>query len=331
MTDRLARPWPGALCLALACIALAGCGAGSSGSPGSAPSPAGAPAPALALTAPTTGATVGVHQIEVVGTVTPQNAVVRVAGQPATTSQGKFRRAVWLRRPTTTIQITAAAPGHAPTAFTTVVHFSQQLAVALVAARKASVSTATRAVASVTASPTPTAPAVPPARHPAGMSTARASGTTSPPSSTTSTTTTPSPGAATSGGSGTATSTPTSSGAGSTPSAPAPLTPAQIEQRYLKGCTAADGGQSALAYCTCMYDRLAQAGALASPATIAALAQELKEFGQTQDIFALPAFLRNSLADCASQLPNPTLPVNQLPRLDHPSAGPKATTASRPG
>jgi uncharacterized membrane protein YgcG len=334
MTDRLRHPWLVAPCLALGCVALAGCGAGAGNSGAQSESASASSPPALALTAPTSGATVGVHQIVVAGKVTPQNAVVRVAGQLATISKGTFKRTLWLGRSTTTIQITAATPGHAPTSVTTVVHFSPQLAVALVAARKAAVST-TRALASVTPSPNAKGPAIPVVRHPAPVSPAAVPGATltAPTMATPAPSSSPSGGSAggSSGGSGTAPAPSKGSGSkgsGSTPTTPVPLTPAQIQQRYLKGCAAADGGQSALPYCTCMYDHLAQAGALASPATIATLADELNVFGQTNDIFALPAFLRNALIDCASELPDPPLPVAKLPSLDHPLAGPKATATN---
>jgi len=313
MIHRLRRPWLVAPCIALACVAIAGC-AGGSGSPSGAASGV-----AVTLTAPTSGAVVGVHQIQVVGTVTPSNAVVKVAGQPASVNKGRFNRVLWLQQPTTTIQITAAASGHATTTVTTTVHFSASLAVALIAARNASIATTSRALDSVASPSAIRASRARIARHRAAASTTTTATTsaattpagTSAPGSTTTTTTT--------------TSTSTSpSGSGSNP---APITPRQIQYRYLRGCSQADGGQSAVPYCTCMYNHLLRAGALASPATIASLENALEAYQRTQNIFALPVFLRLALSDCASQLPVPPLTITKLPPLKHRPTPPKATAA----
>jgi hypothetical protein len=322
------RPWLVAPCLALACVALAGCAAGGSGSQSGAPSGG----VAVTLTAPTSGATVGVHQIQVVGTVTPSNAVVHVAGQPASVSKGMFKRVLWLRQPTTTIQITAAATGHPATTVTTTVHFSSQLAVALVAGRTASVSTTSRALASVTSPSAGHASRERVVRHrsvTAAVTTTTPASTSAPAPTTTTTTTTSSSSSPSSGsGSTKSGSGSTKSGSGSSPATPAPLTPTEIQHRYLQGCAKADGGQSAVPYCTCMYDHLLQAGALASPVTIAALERALDAFEQTQDIFALPVFLRDALSDCASDLPVPPLTITKLPPLNHGPTAPLATSAS---
>lgn len=310
---RLERPWLVAPCIALACVAFAGCAAGGSGSQSGVPS-GGA---AVTLTAPTSGATVGVHQIQVVGTVTPSNAVVRVAGQTASVTKGTFKRVLWLRQPTTTIQISAAAIGHPATTVTTTVHFSSQLAVALVAARKASLATASQALASV-ASPSPVRASR--ARHRAATSAATTTAPSSTPAPTpATTTTTTSSSSSPSSGSGS-----TKSGSGSSPATPAPLTPTQIQNRYLQGCAKADGGQSAVPYCTCMYDHLRLGGAFTSPASITALAREIREFERTQDIYKLPAFVRAALTTCASRLPTPKLTITKLPRLHDPSVPPPA-------
>jgi hypothetical protein len=316
MVHRLRRPWLDAPCLAVVCLAIAGCAAGGAQSPSASPSDG----VALILTAPTSGATVGVHQIEVTGTVAPLDAVVRVAGQPASVGHGRFTRLLVLSRPTTTIEITAASTGHAPATITTTVHFSSELAASLIAAHKASVSTATQGVASVTAPSAAKAPVLR-AAHP--RSTGPAAPTPRSKTTTTTTTMTTKPGSSPSAGSGSAAA-PTSG-----PPAPAPLSPAQIRQRYLKGCTSAGGGQPAVPYCTCIYEHLLQSGALTSPASIAALEHELSEFAQTQDIFKLPAYLRAALSECASKLPAAPLPVTKLPQLHHRPAGPKATTSDR--
>jgi Glucodextranase, domain B len=312
MINRLRRPWLVAPCIALACIAIAGCAAG-----GPASASGGA---AVTLTAPTSGATVGVHQIQVVGTVTPSNAVVRVAGQPATVTEGRFKRVLWLRAATTTIQITAAAAGHPATSITTTVHFSAQLARELVAARTVSVLAASQALASVTSAPRTSGPRV-------GRRRSSTSATTTGPTPTTpSLTLTPTTTTTTT----TSSTSSTNSGSGSSPVAPAPLTPAQIQQRYVQGCSKAARGQSAVPYCTCMYGQLLQAGALASPATIAAVARAIEAYQQTLNIFALPVFLRNAMTDCASQLPTPPLTVTRLPPLNHGPTPPKATAATKP-
>lgn len=91
-----------AACAALALI-LAGCGAAT---------PAGPPATALSVLAPTDGATVGVHRIDVTGRVAPAGAVVRVSGRRAHVVNGVFRRTILLRRGMTDIPIAATAPGY---------------------------------------------------------------------------------------------------------------------------------------------------------------------------------------------------------------------------
>jgi hypothetical protein len=120
-----------AWCCALACLALAGCGASS---------PTGPQPVTLSLTAPTSGATVGVQVIDVAGSVVPAQATVSVAGERVRVRHGSFLRAIRLERRTTRIRVTGQSRGFTPTSVETVVHYSARTASALEAARKADTS-----------------------------------------------------------------------------------------------------------------------------------------------------------------------------------------------
>ncbi|MGH2856931.1 MAG: hypothetical protein ACRDMJ_05540, partial [Solirubrobacteraceae bacterium] len=128
--DRL--PWLRIVAPALAALALGGCGLSAGSGSGKQ-----APHVAISLTAPMTGATVGVDRIQVTGTVTPANATVQVGGLPATVRRAGFVRALALHTATTTIPVTANAPGWAPATVTVTVHYSRTLAKTLNAARSA--------------------------------------------------------------------------------------------------------------------------------------------------------------------------------------------------
>jgi glucodextranase-like protein len=87
----------------VACAAAVGCG-----SAGTASAP---PKVTVTLTAPTDGATVEVSKIEVLGTITPESAVVRVSGKPVHVKQGAFEEPLVLRKGVTHIRIDASAKG----------------------------------------------------------------------------------------------------------------------------------------------------------------------------------------------------------------------------
>jgi len=184
------------------------------------------------------------------------------------------------------------------------------------------VSTATEALAGVQPASGTRGSVVVVVRHPSVGSTASSAAAGSTTTKTTTTTTSPTP--ASPGGSGSSPAPAPTSGSGSGPAAPAPLSQAQIQQRYVQGCASAAGAASPLPYCTCMYDHLRLGGAFTSPASITALAREIREFERTQDIYKLPAFVRAALTTCASRLPTPKLTITKLPRLHDPSVPPPA-------
>ena len=125
------RPLAGAALLALACVALAGCGSSA---------PSGPPQVTLLLTAPTSGATVGVRTVIVSGSVTPAHAVVRVAGKRVRVRHGSFVHAINLSARTTRIRIVARARGYRTGRIETTVHYSAGTAKVMLMARRAATS-----------------------------------------------------------------------------------------------------------------------------------------------------------------------------------------------
>ena len=125
---RLARrsAWPAATCLT-AVVALAGCGSAA---------PTGPPQVTLSLTAPTSGATVGVRVIKVAGTVAPAESAVRIAGRRVRVHHGTFDAAIHLGRATTSIRVTARAHGFVPVTVQTVVRFSASTPRGMLVARR---------------------------------------------------------------------------------------------------------------------------------------------------------------------------------------------------
>jgi Glucodextranase, domain B len=88
--------------LALAAGIAAGCGSSSSSAP---------PGISLSLTAPSYHATVGVPTIDVLGSVDPGTAIVRVNRARARVAQGAFNSPVTLHRGLNRIRIVATADG----------------------------------------------------------------------------------------------------------------------------------------------------------------------------------------------------------------------------
>ena len=92
-----------ALILCVTCAAATGCG--------SATTPPAPPKVRVTLTAPTDSATVEVSKIEVLGTITPESAVVHVAGKPVRVKRGAFEEPLVLRKGVTHIRIDGSAKG----------------------------------------------------------------------------------------------------------------------------------------------------------------------------------------------------------------------------
>lgn len=65
----------------------------------------------VSLTAPTSGAKVAVSTIEVLGTITPENAVLHVSGRRVRVRHGVFKTPILLHRGLTRIRIEARAKG----------------------------------------------------------------------------------------------------------------------------------------------------------------------------------------------------------------------------
>jgi hypothetical protein len=103
---RRPRTWlPGVLCAA--CIP-AGCGSGATPQSASAPGQV-----QVSLTAPTDGSTVIVRRIEVLGTIAPKDALLRVSGKRVRVIHGAFEKSVSLRKGMTHITVDATAKGFA--------------------------------------------------------------------------------------------------------------------------------------------------------------------------------------------------------------------------
>jgi hypothetical protein len=283
-----------------------------------------APRVTVALVAPMTGATVGVSQIDVSGTVTPATATVHVGGVTTAVRGGSFSRPLTLSQVTTTIPVTASASGYAGDRIDVTVHYSPSLAGQLASARTAAsdaaqvplvpISTAARSPTSATPATTLSAGSsgfVPQVKL-ANQSAAATTGATS-------TSTSPSPAAPTPAPPTTSpptTTTPTTT----TPTTTTP-TIAEIKHLYVAGCNHANGGRSAQSYCTCAYRHLARAGLLASRHAIRVLARELAEFNKTGDASRIPRKVLKTLEtaqiDCVSDLPTARLGVRKLPSLHH--------------
>jgi hypothetical protein len=98
-------------------------GAALLGGCGSASKPASPPAVQLSLTAPVDGATVAVRNIDVLGTIRPNNAVVVVAGKRVRVVNGAFKQPLLLRRPLTRISVVVNASGYVGSTSWVTVHY----------------------------------------------------------------------------------------------------------------------------------------------------------------------------------------------------------------
>jgi hypothetical protein len=101
--------------LCVACALVAGCGSSSTASP---------PKVRVSLSAPTDGATVNVSNIEVLGTVAPENAVLIVSGQHVRVRHGAFKMPMSLRKGLTHIKIEARATGFVRSSTVILVRYS---------------------------------------------------------------------------------------------------------------------------------------------------------------------------------------------------------------
>jgi Glucodextranase, domain B len=287
---------------------IAGCGAAG---------PPPAPKVSLSITAPTSGATVGVREIVVAGTVAPGTAQVLVSGQPAHVTHGSFTQSLRISQPSQTITISAQASGYASSSASTTIKYSPTVAGQIVAARAAQ----TALSHAVLPTSSPPRPAPPPsggnskavnsafALHAPATTTmpsSSAQGSSSPAQTPTTPTTTP------------------TSGTGSQPvPAPAPVpTIAQIKLLWLKGCAKAGKGENFTPYCTCTYYHLEKRRVLSSRSRLRSLMKKLEPFERTHDPARLPRFVRAAITACLPKLPplermtgHPAL--RKLPGLAH--------------
>ena len=102
-----------ALCAAIVAAAAAGCGSGGGTHPVS-----------LSLLAPTDGATISVRSIEVIGHVSPRNAIVSVSGHRVTVQRGAFRQPLTLSGSVSHITVAATASGYARSTVPITVHYT---------------------------------------------------------------------------------------------------------------------------------------------------------------------------------------------------------------
>jgi hypothetical protein len=311
---RLNGRWaPLAACLVA--FGAAGCGASATTPP---------PTVNVSITAPTSGATVGVHRVVVAGTVTPANAQVIVGGQPAVVSGGKFTRSLWLANPTRVVTVTAQAPGYVAAHAATTINYSPSLAAQLVASAAAlnpppapppakTSAAAIRALYHAVALPAASGSSRRSGSHATHSTPARATPTHATPAKTTPTPTTP------------PRSTPpgsTSGNGGQPVNNPPVMTAARIKQVWEAGCLKHTKGQSVVPYCTCIYNHLSATGTFKTPAAVTALLKKLHAYGKTGDLSTLSRKIRLAVTVCAAKLPalapaagQPTL--TRLPGLSH--------------
>ncbi len=299
------------LAITAAVLCIAGCGSGGAGT---------GPKVGLSITAPTSGATVGVQQVVVAGTVSPATATVLVAGKPTPVIKGSFRRSLHLASPTQTITVSAQANGYTDSSTRTTVSYSSKLAAELLAAKQA----AAKAFAvhfATAAQVTKATPRTFPGANPTAVNSAfrlpSQSGPT-PPSTPTAPTPTPP-------------TTPTTPSSGGAPTSPPPLSTDQIRQLWEHGCLKHAKGQNVVPWCTCIYVHLQSTGAFNSRDSVRHLIKEFDPWSRTGDASALPQALRTAVNVCQTYLP-PLDPitgkpvVTRLPGLSHkPLAAPTPT------
>jgi hypothetical protein len=316
------------LVVVAAALSVAGCAAGGQTPP--------TPHVAVSISAPTSGATVGVHKVTITGTVMPAGAQVAVNGQPAKVKGSIFTTTMYVGSADQKIVVSGVAHGYVPAQTTATVSYSPNVAQQLVAA-----------AASATPAPVSTAGKVPASvlTQAFGLPATGIveAGPTVGGSKTTPVSSNPSGGSHNSSpsgsGSGTPASTPPSSSAptttppSSTPTPPPAPTPAQvaaaIHAAWVHGCVRVHAGGDVTPYCTCTYNHLA--GQLQTPAQAQHVLREMVPYLRTGDFRKLPRSIRQAVNACVTKLP-PLDPVTgkpvvrKLPGLQH-----GATAASPSG
>jgi len=318
----------------VAALGVAGCGTSA---------PVIKPTVNVAITAPTNGATVGVRDLTVTGTVTPATAQVLVAGQPATVQGGSFRRALRLDGSAQTVTVTAQAAGYAPAQANTQVSYSAGLAAQLTAASRtlaaprpsaavslsgtpASASLLAQAVALPKAAPAPK-PTIPARRT--RSTTTHSSSTASTPAHPTPSPAPPTPAPAP--------PTPSPSPAPITTPAPAPIHPspaeiaAHVKQQWDSNCLQKRHGAKEVPYCTCIYTHLERTGAFKTPATVKALVRRVNRYIRTGDASHVTRAIMRALSTCQARFPasqplGGRMSVTPLSGSPHQPATPAPTT-----
>lgn len=301
---RLHRRWA-SLAACVAAVGLVGCGTSA---------PVTKPPVNVTITAPTNGATVGVRQVTVTGTVSPANAQVTVGGQPATVRGGAFRRTVWLTGASQSVAVTAQASGYTPAQVQTTVSYSPNLAAQLVASTQAIESPGAAASQALGLSGGSTASALasavalrsprPAAKHRASTpATKRTRPTSAPTPAPTTGKPTPAP----------ITSPPVTTPAPAPPPvsapAPAPVLPspaeiaARVKQHWEGNCLKGQSGRRVVPYCTCIYTHLVSTGAFKTPSTVNALVRRVNRYLHTGDASHLTRRIMRALVTCASRYP----------------------------
>jgi len=325
----------------VATLGVAGCGTSA---------PVIKPTVNVAITAPTSGATVGVRDLTVTGTVAPATAQVLVAGQPATVQDGSFRRTLRLHGSAQTVTVTAQAAGYAPAQANTQVSYSAGLAAQLAAASRALAAPRPSAPASLSGSPASASllaqavalpKAAPAPKHTTptrrtGSTTTRSSSTAPAPSAsppTASTPPTPAPAPPTPSP---VTTTPSPSPAPvTTPPAPIPPSPAEIaahvKQQWDSNCLQKHHGAKEVPYCTCIYTHLERTGAFKTPASVKALVRRVNRYIRTGDASHITRAIIRALSTCQARFPasqplGGRMSVTPLSGSHHQPATPAPTT-----
>jgi hypothetical protein len=296
-----ASRWLAQLAAVAMTLGVAGCAVGSSPS---------SPHVSLNISAPTAGATVGVHQVTVTGNVQPLTATVNVNGHPAHVAGGVYSQTVNVSSVSQKITVVAAAHGFAGAQATTTVGYSPSTAAQLMASTKtlksqpAAVtaklarSSASRAINAMFNIPTPGTGGHKPKPAPSGSGTT-GSGTTSSPSRGT-----PTGGSTSAGGSSTGSTGNTSS----TPPSPPPPTPQQIaraiRKAWVHGCIPHRKGENVGPYCTCTYTQLQHHNNLLSTqAGVTRWNHWIRPYLRTGDFTKLPRFVQRAVEHCINKYP----------------------------
>jgi hypothetical protein len=309
------------LAVVAATLGVAGCGVSS------APS---TPHVSLNISAPTSGASVGVHQVTVEGTVSPLTAAVTVNGRPAHVAGGVYKQTLWVSSQNQKISVDAAAHGYTPANATTTISYSPTTAAQLVSAAATLKPAPASAQSHVSPSTTSAINAM--------FNLNSASGSKSPGKSGSVTPTPPSNSG--SAGSGTTPTTPsggagagTGGGPSSAPTTPQPPTPAQIaaaiRKAWINGCIPHSKIQNVVPYCTCTYTQLQKDAnnILSTQQGVDKWNRLVKPYLNTGDLSKLPRFAQRAVLACINKYPPPD-PIKgkptltPLPGVNHPGQGP---------